>query len=353
MPTRYNCPECSDQYSEYRQNRANHRSVHDRLGFRFPENNRRLKMDDSYDYQKKRYASQDWTEYDESHSGYVWQKGQWCPPGLRKTQKRRVQRLRYREIKGATAQKMEQHQDEEPEKHSPSVDACMTYFLPLEFMAPENQDVQEEVYSDFDETEFQGFMAQLVLSKQAIFEKPVKHRHLKPLFLRGYVNGKPMMKMLVDGGAAINVMPYATFKKLGMNNGDLLSTNMVLRDFAGNPSDTRGVVHVELTIGSKTLITTFFVVDSKGAYSLLLGRDWIHANCCVPSTMHQFLIQWVGDDVEIVHADDAVSVAATESAYWEYEGLDCFSGKVWGEGPVNVYNRDQQPVQAVGSDSNF
>jgi hypothetical protein len=229
----------------------------------------------------------------------------------------------------------------------------MTYFLPLEFMAPEDQDLQEEVYSDFDETEFQDLMAQLILSKQAIFEKPARHRHLKPLFLRGYVNGKPLMKMLVDGGAAINVMPYATFKKLGMNDGDLLHTDMVLRDFAGNPSDTRGAVHVEVTIGSKTLITTFFVIDSKGAYSLLLGRDWIHANCCVPSTMHQFLIQWVGDDIEVVHADDAVSVAATESAYWEYEGLDCLSGKIWGEGPVNVYSKDQQPIQAVGSDSNF
>jgi hypothetical protein len=30
---------------------------------------------------------------------------------------------------------------------------------------------------------------------------------------------------------------------------------------------------VELTIGSKTLPTTFFVVDMKGRYDLLLGRD--------------------------------------------------------------------------------
>jgi hypothetical protein len=30
-------------------------------------------------------------------------------------------------------------------------------------------------------------------------------------------------------------------------------------------------------IGSKTLLTTFFVIEGKGAYSLLLGRDWIHA----------------------------------------------------------------------------
>jgi hypothetical protein len=44
--------------------------------------------------------------------------------------------------------------------------------------------------------------------------------------------------------------------------------------------------------------------------------------------MHQILIQWVGDDVEVVHDDDSVSVVATESTYREYEGVDCFSGKV-------------------------
>jgi hypothetical protein len=229
----------------------------------------------------------------------------------------------------------------------------MAFFLPSEFIAPESQEVQEEVYSDFDESEYQDLMAQLVLTQQAVFDKPIKNRHLRPLYLKGYVNGKPLTKMFVDGGAAINIMPYTTFRKLGMTNEELLKTDMVLRDFAGNPSDTRGAIHVELTIGSKTLITTFFVIDGKGAYSLLLGRDWIHANCCIPSTMHQILIQWIGDDVEIVHADDSVSVAATEPTYWEYEGVDCFSGKVWKEGPVNVFSEGQQPIQAVGSHSNF
>jgi hypothetical protein len=55
LPTRYNCPECSDQYTRYRQDRTNRRSVHDRLGFRLPENDRRLKINDKDDY-RKRYS---------------------------------------------------------------------------------------------------------------------------------------------------------------------------------------------------------------------------------------------------------------------------------------------------------
>ena len=33
---------------------------------------------------------------------------------------------------------------------------------------------------------------------------------------------------------------------------------------------------------------------------LLLGRDWIHANWCVSSSLHQFLLFWKGDEVKVV-----------------------------------------------------
>jgi hypothetical protein len=113
-------------------------------------------------------------------------------------------------------------------------------------------------------------MAQLVLAKQAIFDKPAKNRHMRPLYLKGYVNGKPLTKMFVDGGAAVNVMPYTTFRKLGMGPSDLTPTSIILNDFAGNPSDTKGCAHVDLMIGSKTLLTTSLLskVKEPTAYCL-------------------------------------------------------------------------------------
>ena len=56
--------------------------------------------------------------------------------------------------------------------------------------------------------------------------------------MKGFVDGKPMNKMLVDGGVSVNLMPYATFHKLGKGLGDLLETDMMLRDFGGNTSKT-------------------------------------------------------------------------------------------------------------------
>jgi hypothetical protein len=61
---------------------------------------------------------------------------------------------------------------------------------------------------------------------------------------------------------------------------------MSLSGFAGEPAKARDIVSKELIIGSKMMPTTFFVVDVKGRYNVLLGWDWIHANSCVPSTLH-------------------------------------------------------------------
>ena len=102
---------------------------------------------------------------------------------------------------------------------------------------------------------------------------------------------------------------------------------MMLMDFEGVVSPALGALCVDLTIGSKTLPTTFFVINGKGYYSLLLGRDWIHTNCCIPSTMHQCLIQWVDDTVEIISADSSFSVASAKAHIVSYDQLNCLSGQ--------------------------
>jgi hypothetical protein len=75
---------------------------------------------------------------------------------------------------------------------------------------------------------------------------------------------------------------------------------MSISGFSGEPTEAKGIVSKELTIGSKTMPTTFFVVDVKGRYNVLLGCDWIHANGYVPSMVHQCVMQWVGDQVVVV-----------------------------------------------------
>jgi hypothetical protein len=139
--------------------------------------------------------------------------------------------------------------------------------------------------------------------KEVAFTKPKESvNHLKPLFVRSHIDGIPIAKMLVDGETVINLMPYSLYRKLRKQDDDLVKTNMTLSGVGTDSSiKVKGVTSVELTIGTKTLASAFFVADVEINYSLILSRDWIHANQCVPYTLHQMLLQWVGDYVKHVH----------------------------------------------------
>jgi hypothetical protein len=85
-------------------------------------------------------------------------------------------------------------------------------------------------------------------------------------------------------------MTYSIFKKLGREDDELMKTNLMLNGVGANSMEARCVVSMELTVGSKYLTTVSFIVKVQHNYSVILGRDWIYVNHCVPSTLHQFLI---------------------------------------------------------------
>jgi hypothetical protein len=129
-------------------------------------------------------------------------------------------------------------------------------------------------------------------SKESVLEKPEElSQHMKPLYIRGHIDGRPISKMLVDGGTVVNLMPYSVFKKLGWEDDELMKTNLMLNSVGDNSMEARGIVSMELSVGRKSLATAFFVVEVQDNYSIILGHNLIHANCCVPSTLHQILIQ--------------------------------------------------------------
>jgi hypothetical protein len=76
-----------------------------------------------------------------------------------------------------------------------SADAHMVFVLPAEFHALGREEVP---------------VAQLDLGpRPVIFEKPrgKNYWHLKALYLKRYINGQLVSRMLVDTGAAVNIMP--------------------------------------------------------------------------------------------------------------------------------------------------
>jgi hypothetical protein len=59
--------------------------------------------------------------------------------------------------------------------------------------------------------------------------------------------------MLVDDGSVVNLIVYSVFKKLGREDGEVMKTNMTLNVLEGNPMQAKGVVSIELIVGSKSL----------------------------------------------------------------------------------------------------
>jgi hypothetical protein len=138
----------------------------------------------------------------------------------------------------------------------------------------------------------------------------------------------PVGHMLMDGGASINILPLLLFKNFGHIEGDLKRTNLSLSYFAGDPMKAKGIICKKLMVGSKTVPIALFVVDIKGCYKVLLGEDWIHANECVLSTLHQCIIHWISDEVEVVQANEDVCIAVTESQVDIQGGkMKCLTGR--------------------------
>jgi hypothetical protein len=93
-----------------------------------------------------------------------------------------------------------------------SMDVNMVFMLPAEIRGAEED------------------VSQMCLGpKEAMFEKPEESsQYLKPLYIQGHIDGKPISRMLVYGGAAVNLMPYSVFKKHGREDDELMKTNLTL-----------------------------------------------------------------------------------------------------------------------------
>jgi hypothetical protein len=70
--------------------------------------------------------------------------------------------------------------------------------------------------------------------KEVVFEKPEESsQHLKLLYVRGHIDGKPISRMLIDGDTTINLMSYSVFKKFGREDDELVKTSRTLNGVGG------------------------------------------------------------------------------------------------------------------------
>jgi len=184
----------------------------------------------------------------------------------------------------------------------PSFDlVCVVSVLPIEYDVPSEFN---EVESDFtEEITIHRPLCYYVMNngcvedQHVVFERPdVSMRlHLKPLFIQAKINGVGVNKVLVDGGATVNLLPQYFLKKIGLFDSDLKPHDVILTNYEGTTGNSIRAVEVDLIVGSVSRTTMFMVVPSRANFNVLLGREWIHGVGAVPSTLHQRITIWRED----------------------------------------------------------
>ncbi|XP_072084420.1 uncharacterized protein [Arachis hypogaea] len=109
------------------------------------------------------------------------------------------------------------------------------------------------------------------------------------------MSGIKINEILIDGGAAISLLPERMLTKVGKHPDDLVPTNISVTDFSGASTSAKGLVTLGVKVGSSDRNTVFVVVSSKASYNALLGRDWVHGVGVVPSTVYQSILLWNDD----------------------------------------------------------
>ena len=143
--------------------------------------------------------------------------------------------------------------------------------------------------------------------ENVIFEKPdeVMKSHLRPMHIKADIARKMVNRVLVDGGAGINLLPESMLIKFERTVDQLIKENVVVTNFIGKTSTSKGIIMLNVRVETVDRVTSFIVVASKAGYNTLFGKEWIQGVGMVPSTLHQKLIIWNEEgNVKVVCADD-------------------------------------------------
>ena len=84
------------------------------------------------------------------------------------------------------------------------------------------------------------------------------------------VDGQLVNCALVDGGATINLVLKSMLGKLGKRLKDLVQTNIDVTNCNGKTFAIKGMVLLNIRVGSIDRSNMFVVVLSKASYNLLL-----------------------------------------------------------------------------------
>ncbi|XP_065050241.1 uncharacterized protein LOC103991910 [Musa acuminata AAA Group] len=116
-------------------------------------------------------------------------------------------------------------------------------------------------------------------------------KHDDALVIMARITNAQVRRIMIDIGSSTDVLYLDAFQKLGLAKEALEPICSVLTGFTGDSISPLGAVTLPLTLGAppitKTVISTFLVVDLPTTYNAILGRPTLNKIRAVVSTYHQ------------------------------------------------------------------
>ncbi|XP_065026119.1 uncharacterized protein LOC135650573 [Musa acuminata AAA Group] len=122
-------------------------------------------------------------------------------------------------------------------------------------------------------------------------EVPEQAEHDDALVISTRIANVQVRRIMVDTGSSADILYFDAFQKLGLPRDSMKPILSVLTGFTGDSISPLGAITLPLTLGappkSKTVMTTFLVIDLPAAYNAILGRPTLNKIRAVVSTYYQ------------------------------------------------------------------
>ncbi|XP_026430548.1 uncharacterized protein LOC113327586 [Papaver somniferum] len=125
-------------------------------------------------------------------------------------------------------------------------------------------------------------------------------------------------RVLIDTGSSISVIFSGAYSSMNLNKGQVEADDNLIVGFSGETMTAIGRVNLPTTVGGKTVMQYFSLLDYRAPYNAILGRDWINSMEVITSTVHQCLKFVTPARVVKVRRDQVASHKCHESAMEEY-----------------------------------
>ncbi|PKI69151.1 hypothetical protein CRG98_010466 [Punica granatum] len=102
-------------------------------------------------------------------------------------------------------------------------------------------------------------------------------------------NNRVVGRVMIDNGSALNVCPVSTLKQMNVDMSRIRASKTTVRAFDGSKRLVNGEIDLLIDLGPCSFFVTFQILEIPNAFSLQLGRPWIHVAGAVPSSLHQKL----------------------------------------------------------------